>query len=270
MGLILCENPVAEHPLYIQDMGLRVFTLEELCFVIYNYPLIAMDGLVNERLMDFLKNDLRIGLQVVNLERSLGEWANYDDVLVSILNLSDYYSQSETDEYRLKIADIRKLPRYEFYRQKGDLLFGLKQYGKAISYYEKSLFDSKDQKADDIYFYRVYKSMGSTYANLFLLDESFAAYRKAYDHLDDEELLRKIYYLSKLQDNIEKKQECLDMIKDRSVSDWDRTFEDTMRESSDDESLTEIERLDSLDSVKKHRSIENIINRWKRKYRNML
>ncbi len=270
MGLILCENRQAVHPLFIPDMGLRVFSLEELCYVIYNYPLIAMDGLVNQRLMSFLRDDLRIGLQIVNLERSMSEWPDHDDVLLSILGFSDYYSSVEIEDFRARIHEIRKTSRYEFYRMKGDLLFELGQYGKAITYYEKSLFVSKDQTADDIYFYRVCRNMGSTYANLYQLDEAYLSYMKAYEYKKDEEVKKQIYFLARLQDDIEKKELYLKAVEGQSIAEWDNEFEEIMHSSDDDASLDEINELRSLDAVKRRKSIETILNRWKRKYRNML
>ena len=46
MSLILCRQEEVKNPLYIEALGIPHLSSQELCYVIYNYPLLAMDHLL--------------------------------------------------------------------------------------------------------------------------------------------------------------------------------------------------------------------------------
>ena len=53
-GLILCRDKSVTHPYYVKELGLHLYTGEELCYFIYhNIPLINEDFL-DESLFEFL------------------------------------------------------------------------------------------------------------------------------------------------------------------------------------------------------------------------
>ena len=42
MSFILCRQEEVTHPLYIEALGVHIWSSQELCYVIYNYPLLAI------------------------------------------------------------------------------------------------------------------------------------------------------------------------------------------------------------------------------------
>lgn len=52
MSLILCRHEPVRHPYYIERLGIHIASSQELCYVIYNNPLLAMEGLINDNLID--------------------------------------------------------------------------------------------------------------------------------------------------------------------------------------------------------------------------
>ena len=57
MGLILCEPKSIKNPYFIKGLGIHVHSIEELCYCIVNYPLIALDELVNESIVSFIRDE---------------------------------------------------------------------------------------------------------------------------------------------------------------------------------------------------------------------
>ena len=43
MSLILCRQEPVTVPLYIEDLGIHLYSSQELCYVIYNNPLLVID-----------------------------------------------------------------------------------------------------------------------------------------------------------------------------------------------------------------------------------
>ena len=43
MSLILCRQEPVTVPLYIEDLGIHLYSSQELCYVIYNNPLLVLE-----------------------------------------------------------------------------------------------------------------------------------------------------------------------------------------------------------------------------------
>lgn len=61
MSLRLCRSEKVKNPYYVSFLGMHLYSSQELAYVIYHYPLLVMDCLVNESLLDFLREELNMG-----------------------------------------------------------------------------------------------------------------------------------------------------------------------------------------------------------------
>ena len=61
MSLRLCRSEKVKNPYYVSFLGMHLYSSQELAYVIYHYPLLVMDCLANERLLDFLREELNMG-----------------------------------------------------------------------------------------------------------------------------------------------------------------------------------------------------------------
>ncbi len=53
MGLILCEKKDCDKPLYIEDLNINIYSLEELCYLIYDNPILVMEDFIDRDLFAF-------------------------------------------------------------------------------------------------------------------------------------------------------------------------------------------------------------------------
>lgn len=58
MSLILCRQEPVRHPFYIERLGIHIASSQELCYVIYQNPLLVLDGFVDDRLIEFIRSEL--------------------------------------------------------------------------------------------------------------------------------------------------------------------------------------------------------------------
>ena len=58
MSLILCRQEPVKIPLYIEDLGIHIYSSQELCYVIYNNPLLVLEDFIDKRLTEFLRSEL--------------------------------------------------------------------------------------------------------------------------------------------------------------------------------------------------------------------
>ena len=143
MSLRLCRSEKVKNPYYVSFLGMHLYSSQELAYVIYHYPLLVMDCLVNERLLDFLREELNMGFLALKLENWKKSGEDPDEMLIFLLQESDYYSQNEISEYRQTLSGYRKQPPAEMKKLKADALFGMRQYGKAVRLYQDSSHHSR-------------------------------------------------------------------------------------------------------------------------------
>ena len=270
MGLILCENKRAKNPLYIESLGIRLYTLEELCYVIYNYPLLIIKNFVNERLFSFLVYDLDIGLNALLLERRSKENEYDADVLISILSFSDYYSTQEIEKYKAVLNQFFELPRFELYDRIGRAYFENGSFGKALDFFNKSLAYSEGLKIENEKPLKIKLHKADAYANLFEFTKAFELYKEIFEANQDNEILKKIYFLSKFDNNVSNREDYINYLDDRVNGSWDNSFQELMDSAAEcDESKEFLQSMNS-DSFKRQKLINENINRIKIKYRTMV
>ena len=56
MSLILCRQEPVRHPFYIERLGVHIASSQELCYVIYQNPLLVLDGFVDDRLIESVRS----------------------------------------------------------------------------------------------------------------------------------------------------------------------------------------------------------------------
>lgn len=261
MGLILCESRNAQKPLFIDGLGIQVYTAEELSYVIYNYPMLVLDDFVDETFIDFIQSELRILLPSVKMDK--------EELLLAVLNSSDYYSSVEIEKYKNAVLNLKKLPKHEYLLNKGSLLFELEEYGRAIEIFRKALEEGRYHKADAMFNFRIYDCIGNSYANLLDLNKAFEAYKDAFEIKEDKEILKKIYFLSKYENVLGKREELMNFLDDRVDPAWDEEYEKAVIGAKESEAALEIRSQLDKDSVKRHAAVSEILNNWKKNYRNM-
>ena len=98
---ILCQVKRAENPYYIESIGLNIYSIEELCYYIcQNLPLLDAT-ILNERLAEWFKEELKLRrlaqklLQLVQKEFTLGEF------ILPVLREINYLSNTEFRDLEL-------------------------------------------------------------------------------------------------------------------------------------------------------------------------
>ena len=136
MSLLLCRQEHVKRPYFMESMGIHLYSSQELSYVIFNHPMLVLDGFVDERLLAFLREELNQGFLALKLERWLKSGENPDEALMIILQECDYYSMAEVGRFRQMAATLRKKHPAEFMCMKADELFSLRQYGRAVKIYQ--------------------------------------------------------------------------------------------------------------------------------------
>ena len=109
MSLILCRQEPVASPYFVEELGVHLYSSQELNYVIYHHPLLVMEDFVNERLAAFLRTELRLPFLAERIQKWIQSRGPSDELLFLILQDCAFYTQAEQAAYRQKVAGLRKL-----------------------------------------------------------------------------------------------------------------------------------------------------------------
>ena len=270
MSLLLCTQEQVSHPYYVESLGIHLYSFQELSYVIYHYPLLVLDGFVEESLFAFLREELNQGFLALKLERWLKSGENPDETLVLILQECGYCTAAEIVKFRQQIENLRKKHPAQLLKLKADEQFGLRQYGRAAKLYQELLGYPSDSYVDDKFRGRIWNNLGSCYARMFHLEKAFEAYEKAYMRMEDQQILRQLYHLTKLDDRLKLGDRLNVLITEELRSAWDEDRARAEEKAAESEQVKELELLFKRDSVKRLSGEAKLLRKWKQEYRSMV
>lgn len=270
MSLWICRQEAVTHPYYMEVLGVHLYSSQELCYVIYNYPLLVLDGFVDDNLLGFLRDELNMGFLALKIERWQKSSENPDDVLIMILQEGDYYTTAEISGCRQQIQALRKLSPAEFKKKKADSLFSINQYGKARSLYYELLEDVDVGSGSGLAAGQLWHNIGTCYARMFYMQKAFQAYQKAYAAARDNRMLEKLYYLTLLDETLTLNERDAALITPDQKSLWDQRVKQAKENAGLSKTVQELEDLFGRDPIKRQAGMNRIITKWKKEYRSMV
>lgn len=270
MGVILCSKTDPAYALRIEELGIRVYSVEELCWCMRQYPVLFLQGFVGEPFFTFLaygagEQDLAAEFRI-----SKENGASDEDILMRFLSVSGCLTEEELASFRNTAARERSLTEAERTVERADLLFRLKKFGKAVKLYEEVLNGSGGAAPMPKRKGLLLEREGDAYANLFLSERAFRCYEEAEAVLKEPRILKKIYFLACMEPVIGEKQRFLEALGDDVDPAWDAEFEEAVQRAGSGPHREKVAEVFSGDPVQRSRKAAQTIRRWKEEYRAMI
>ena len=270
MSLIVCRQEPVKHPFYIERLGLHIASSQELCYVIYHNPLLALDGFVDDRLIRFIREELDLSFLAGKLEAWKQSGEDPDEMPVIILQECYYYTAREIGKYRQKLAAYRKMGKAEFIKETADYYFSLRQYGTAIHYYNRILEDWRIKSLTDEFTARIWNNIGASYAGIFWFEKAMTAYDMSYNFQKNLDTLKRIYQLTLFNPELKLKERYQVLLTPERREAWEKELFEIKQKAAESEQVRKVEELFSRDPIRRKAEAAELLADWKREYRKML
>ena len=269
MSLLLCRPEPVRHPYYIEILGIHIYSSQELCYVIYNNPLLAMEDFLDTPLLTFIRDELNLEALAGKLSEMADQKNSRDAMLLLILSECDYYTESEVNRLKQILASYRKLRPAEYLKAVADALFRKKQYGKAVARYQKILELPEDETGDDEFCSRVYHNLGAAYAQMFRYEKAFKALDRSYGLHKDPETLKRIYFLTVFEPALAVRERYYSLFTPQAREAWDQELAMARQNAMAAGEVAGLRELFKKDPVKRMKGAGELIQQWKQDYRTM-
>lgn len=255
-GIILCRTKVAQKPFFITNMDINIYSMEELCYYIYNNIYLIGIELIDEELIRFIGEELG--------ERGLAQRLTYlkkakaglAELVITILKNVDYYDNAEIETIRETLETINTQNVYERLKLRADTLLENKKYIGAIKNYERITEGEKDPMLPGIFYARVYHNLGCAYGKMFLFSKAREAFEKAYEIGQHEESKMCLIAAKLLDENYQEHTEGDDT--DEQTYVFERKIEAVLDDSM---SCAECDSLNQLEAIRNNGSGEEYYER---------
>lgn len=266
-SMILCRSKEAKNPLKIHHAGISIYTVEELCYYIYNNIYLIGNDFINDNLIVFLKDEVEETQLAERIEFLREKNAGLAEIVVTILKSVDYYSMAEIEQIREILNTLNSQNMYERLKTRGDSYLYNHCFYNAIKCYMQIIDEYKGNELSGIFLAGVFHNAGVAFARMFLYKEASQCFKTAYK-IGQHEESKKCYMAADWFAERNEGPVNEDVSEDEYV--LRREIETLMDNARYQDEYRELEDIDSLKAdgnvAAYHKAIEEVIERWKKSY----
>lgn len=180
-GLLLCSSKRSSRPYKIEENEWEIWSLEELCYYLYQNACDIGEEFFSEELFLYLREEL----QLKELESCLAEKKqanrNVAEWILLVCEAANYYDRQEIQLLEQRLMHFASLGRLERMKYTADSCLRKKRYMHALKRYEAILADKETEPCEEGFLGRVYHNIGVVYANMLFYKEAEEYLRYASD-----------------------------------------------------------------------------------------
>lgn len=196
MSYDLCLLEQAKKPYYIENIRTAIYSMEELCYYLYNNIYLIDETIMNEGLCDWIREEFGL----TRLYRQLYEQLEKKDgaafFVFPIFKEVGYLTPQESREFQEKLSRLEVQPADIRQKLRGDYLVKEKMFSRAITVYRGILSRKNPGKLGMQFYAAVWNNLGAAYAGLFQYERAAECFHESWKLSGTKEAFRK--YISAL------------------------------------------------------------------------
>lgn len=191
--LLLCNEPIAAMPYYMESIGVNIYSIEELCYYIHANTFLLDKDFMNEELCTWIEKEAHLPKLAMNLREIMHGKQILSAFVEQILNASGYCTRPEIVEILSVITQMEEKSDFECMKLRADKLMEKKRYLSSVYEYRRLLEKDEIKTEKPPLIGNIWHNLGTAYARLYLFEEAARCYETAYT----------------LNENVESVKECL-------------------------------------------------------------
>lgn len=212
MGAVLiCRQERAKMPFYIESMGLRLYSMEELAYFLYENIYLVDKRMLGEHLWEWIHSEIGNAELAEKLKKGSESGSSLQNMILTILRSVEFYTPEELNALSAKLKVLNTYQEQERLKLRADEFFVNRNYQAAIYEYEKILNIRQSDRLGVEFYAHVWNNLGVCYCRLFLFGRASRAFRTSYQYSRDPEVLKEYVCALKLGLSGEDFEEAMDL-----------------------------------------------------------
>ncbi len=187
-GLILCSKRTT-NPYYIEEAGINIYSIEELCYYLYNNVYMISREFFTDELVVFISDELELTSLGQRMKQKLACKADLSSIVMDVMTAVTYYCHDECKQIESTVKKLGSMSKPEKMKARADMLLSMKRYVSAIEAY-KEILNDKEQKYDGGFIACIWNNLGVVHAKQFLFKDALNCFKMACDIERKDEYLK--------------------------------------------------------------------------------
>lgn len=188
--LLICNEPIAAMPYYIEGISWNIYSLEELCYYVEQNTYLLEKDFMTEELCTWISREVNN----VKLAEKLREIMHMDgrlsEFVSAILVECGYCPNDSIKEVVRILQEMEQKSDFECNKVRADQLMDKEKYLSSIYAYRRLLNSNEAGEQSRELIGNIWHNLGTAYARLFLFGEAVNCYEKAYRYNKNKESLK--------------------------------------------------------------------------------
>ena len=179
MSFDLCQVKTASKPYHIETIGIGIWSIEELCYHLYENVYLVDDSIINEKLCDWIRDEL--GLK--RLYRVLYDQLENKDAAAFIMPIFreiGYLNAEQSRLYQEKLGRLEVQPEDMKQKLKGDYLVRCGMLSNADAEYRRILDRQSPGSLGSSFYAQVWNNRGCALARMFRFEDAAECFLNAW------------------------------------------------------------------------------------------
>lgn len=269
--VVACVGKFAVNPYYDKQIGIKFFSIEEICYYIKENAILLDRDIMKEELIEWIDSELELKDLARELRSVLRSEGTVSSFIALILMRSFYCLQEEIRKIEFTIRENANLSPFEKQKKRADYFLKSNQCAKALADYEEILHRLPNNEYMMIS--SIYHNMGVSYAKQFLFEGAAEWFLKAYEiNSRKESMFQYMISMFFVTTKSQYKEKVLNREETLLLEPEVRLRIDQVKEqwlgSQDSELLQQLEQMKQNGSVLEYyKQIDLLINHWKETFR---
>ena len=273
--MILCSGERTKRPYGFTQTGIRIYSIEELCYYLYHHVYLIEEDLLSDDLFDWIGTELKLPERAKKLKQLKQQKADLKTIVTVILCSSDYFTEYEIKALLKLLDEMIGMPQIKRNCIKAKYYFSNRQYKEAVIEYEIIINSADAVRFTPEEYGDIYHNYAVAKVYVAGLKEASELFYQAYERNHREESLRQYLYslvLCKKQDEFISKSEEY-QIKEELRENILQFIDRKEKEAANSERMKEIailkDKLDQGKMTEYYQMADEMIEAWKAKIRQL-
>lgn len=180
MGRVIlpCGND-ARTPYYLEGLKVRVYTVEELCYVLREHAFLLESSVMDKKLAAWIEGECGLRELAGTLQSQLAQKEPLSRFVMTILEYVGYYGQAALRETEDLLLKGQNLSSYEKDKVRIDGLVESGRFGQALEEYDALL--QALPEVENVLSARILHNMGAAHAGLFRFGQAAECFLKSFE-----------------------------------------------------------------------------------------
>ena len=221
MGKVyLCQGRLAKNPLFISQLGIQLYSAEELCYFLVHYlNMIETSFFESEQLYHFLSEELEMEELVSKLKR-LSPKTQLAQMILTTVQECNYLSYVELSKFKDGLNLKSQAKPWEVMKSRADFLASEGRYYHAIGLYDSILLEHLEEEVTSDFIGRIYFNKAMAYWQLFEFENAIRQMESACRLLKNTQAMKNLYFLHLQNPDISVDIQLLNNISNESKKIW--------------------------------------------------